>query len=166
MGSTLIKRPEQTWLEYVAQLDWKKGNLNAASYDAFLRAGSLGVPASIAIEEVAARILAAGDYPRPRKLEDQWRRAAKWVNSNPETPIGPPVQRPVFDPERAKRFAERVPASVDLAWLKRLSPVPTWITPAEYLSAIFRHGDQVLVFSDWRSQGEALYQNWSLNVDR
>jgi hypothetical protein len=166
MPSALTKRPEELWLEYIAHLIWEIGNLDLASHRAFLRAASLGVPAAFAIEEVAARIRAAGDYPRPRKLEDQWRRAAMYVRANPNTPIVPAVQRPVFDPERAKEVAERVPASVDLAWLKRRSPVPTWITPAEYLSAVFRHGDQVLVFSDWRSQGEALYQNWSLKSDR
>jgi len=166
MSSTINKRPKQTWLEYLSQLDWKKGNLDRASYNAFLRAASLGVPALIAIEEIADRIRATGDYPRPRKLERQWRRATMHVKANPGTPIVPAVQRPVFNPERAKRFAELVPTSVDLAWLKRRSPVPTWITPAEYLSAIFPHGDQVLVFRDYLSQGEALYQNWSLKVDR
>lgn len=166
MSSTIIKRPEEIWLEYIFQLVWEKGNLDAASYNAFLRAASLGLPASIAIEEVAGRIQAAGDYPPPGKLEQQWHRAAVYVKANPDTPIVPAVQRPIFDPERAKRFAERVPTSVDLAWLKRRSPVLTWITPAEYLSAIFRHGDQVLVFSEYLSQGEALWQNWSLKVDR
>ena len=97
--------------------------------NAFLRAASLGLPASIAIEEVAGRIQAAGDYPPPGKLEQQWHRAAVYVKANPDTPIVPAVQRPIFDPERAKRFAERVPTSVDLAWLKRRSPVLTWITP-------------------------------------
>jgi len=53
MSSTINKRPKQTWLEYLSQLDWKKGNLDRASYNAFLRAASLGVPALIAIEEIA-----------------------------------------------------------------------------------------------------------------
>jgi hypothetical protein len=155
------------WLEYLSGLLWEKGNLDAASYDAFLRAASLGVPASIAIEEVAAQIRTAGDYPPRNKLQCQWRRAQMHVKSELGSP-GPivPIERPAFNPERAKEIVERVPASVDLAWLKRRSPVPTWITPAEYLSAIFRHGDQVLVFSEYLSQGEALWQNWSLKVDR
>jgi hypothetical protein len=166
MTSTTTKRPEEIWLEYVESLLWQKGNLDLASYDAFLRAASLGVSAAVAIQEVAERIRASGDHPRPGKLEQQWRRAAMYLKANPDTPIGPAVQRPVFDRKRAKRLAELVPASVDLAWFKRRSPVPTWITPAEYLSAVFRHGDQVLVFSDWRTQGEALYQNWALKIDR
>src|SRR5262249_16808007 len=52
-------------------------------------------------------------------------------------------------------------------WIKRRSPVPpVLVTPAEYLSAVFRFGDQILVFSDWQSQGETIYQHRSLKVDR
>jgi hypothetical protein len=167
MSAARTQSPEELWLQYVARLLWKIGNLDVASYDAFLRAASLGVPASIAIEQIAARIRAAGDRPRRNKLESQWRRAQTHVKAEPNS-RGPivPIQRPAFNPDRAKQIADRLPASVDLQWLKRRSPVPTWITPAEYLSAIFPHGDQVLVFSNYRSQGEALYQNWSLKVDR
>ena len=43
---------------------------------------------------------------------------------------------------------------------------PVIVTPAEYLSAVFPRGDCVLVFSDWQSQGEAIYQNTRLKVDR
>ncbi len=118
------------------------------------------------LQEVAERIRASGDHPRPGKLEQQWRRAAKHVKANPKAPIFPPVQRPAFNPERAKQIAERVPPSVDMAWLKRHSPLPTWITPAEYLSAVFALGEQVLVFSNQRSQGDALYENRWLRVKR
>jgi hypothetical protein len=166
MTSTTTKRPEEIWLEYVESLLWQKGNLDLASYDAFLRAASLGVSAAVAIQEVAERIRASGDHPRPGKLEQQWRRAALHVKANPDVPIVPAVQRPTFDPERAKRVAERVPPSVDMAWLKRHSPLPTWITSAEYLSAIFPLRDQVLVFSNQRSQGDALYENRSLRIER
>jgi hypothetical protein len=166
MTSTTTKRPEEIWLEYVESLLWQKGNLDLASYDAFLRAASLGVSAAGAIQEVAERIRTSGDHPRPGKLEQQWRRAAEHVKANPDVPIIPAVQRPTFNPERAKQIAERVPPSVDMAWLKRHSPLPTWITPAEYLSAVFPLGEQVLVFSNQRSQGDKLYENRSLRVER
>jgi hypothetical protein len=56
---------------------------------------------------------------------------------------------------------------VDVAWIKRRSPVwPAIVTPAEYLSAVFRFGDQILVFADWQSQGEEIYQHRSLKVNR
>src|SRR5258708_29779652 len=152
MSYAATKRSEEMWHGYISTLAWNKGNLDESSYDACLRAASLGVPAELAIEEIATRIRAAGVYPRPGKLEQQWRRAAMHVKANPDAPIVPVVRRPVFDPRRANRFAARVPAFVDINWLKRSSPSPTWITPAEYLSAIFPLSYSVLVFTDPCSQ--------------
>jgi hypothetical protein len=166
MSASVTKRPEDIWLGYISTLGWHKGNLDAASYDACLRASSLGVPAELALAEITGRIRAVGVYPRPGKLEQQWRRACAYTKANPEVPIVPVVKRPVFDPMRAKRFAARVPASVDPTWLKRQSPVPTWITPAEYLSAVFPIGNSVLVFTDPCSQGQALYENRTLKTER
>jgi len=126
------------------------------------------VPASIVIEEIAARIRMAGDYPRPGKLEQQWRRASMSVESEPRSP-GPivPIERPAFDPAYAKQIADRVPASVDLKWIRSRSPIsPGWVTPAQYLAMVFRLGDQILVFIDQRSQGQAVFQNWSTSPDR
>jgi hypothetical protein len=124
MSSTITKRPKQTWLEYLSRLVWKIGNLDAASYDAFLRAATLGVPASIAIEEVTNRIRAAGDNPKPRKLAQQWNRATMYVKAEASA-SGPivPTERPAFDPDYAKQIAELVPSSVDLKWIRRRSPM-------------------------------------------
>src|SRR6266403_1800050 len=101
MSTTRTQSSQEAWRQYVAGLLWQKGNLDLASYDAFLRAASLGVSAAVAIQEVAERIRAGGDHPRPGKLEQQWRRAALHVKANPDAPIVPPVQRPAFNPERA-----------------------------------------------------------------
>jgi len=166
MSYAATKRSEEIWHGYISTLAWHKGNLDVASYDACLRAASLGVPAELAIEEITARIRAAGVYPRPGKIASQWRRSAMHVRANLNGPIVPVERRPAFNPNRAKSFAERVPASVDLRWLKRRSPVPTWITPAQYLSAVFPLGHQILVFTDPRSQGQALYQNSLLRTER
>jgi len=168
MTSTTTKPPELVWSEFVSGQIWEKGNLDVASYDAFLRAATLGVPALTAIEEVTARIRAAGEYPRPNKIESQWRRASMHVRAEPSS-SSPIVasQRPAFDPDYAKRIADRVPASVDLRWLKRRSPVPVALTtPAEYLSAVFGMGSQVIVFTDPRSQGQTIFQKLSLKTER
>jgi hypothetical protein len=157
------KRPEQTWSEYVSGLVWEKGNLDIASYDACLRAASLGVTSATAIEEIAQRIRAAGDYPRIKKIESQWRRAAIHVRLNPSVPV---ERRPAFNPGRAKTFAGRIPSSVDFRWLKQSSPIPTRVTPAEYLSAVFDVGHQILIFTDPRSQGQSLYKNQSTTTQR
>jgi hypothetical protein len=168
MTSTTTERPEEIWLEYVARLVWQKGNFDLSSRFACRRGASLGVPASVVIEEIAARIRAAGHYPRPGKLEQQWRRASMSLQSEPRSPGSiVPIERPAFDPEYAKQIANRVPASVDLAWIRRRSPIsPGWVTPAQYLALVFRLGDQVLILSDQQSQGQAVFQNWSTNPDR
>jgi hypothetical protein len=166
MTSTITRRPEEIWREYLARLVWQKGNFDRSSWFACRRGASLGVPASVVIEEIAARIRAAGHYPRPGKLEQQWRRASMSLQSEPRSP-GPivPIERPAFDPEYAKQIANRVPASVDL--IRRRSPIsPGSVTPAQYLALVFRLGDQVLILSDQQSQGQAVFQNWSTNPDR
>jgi hypothetical protein len=163
MTSTITRRPEEIWLEYLARLVWQKGTFDLSSWYAVRRGVSLGVPASIVIEEIAARIRAAGHYPRPGKLEQQWRRASMSVESEPRSP-GPiaPIQRPAFDPAYATQIANRVPTSVDLAWIRSRSPIsPGWVTPAQYLALVFRLADQILIFTDQQSQGQAVFQNWS-----
>jgi hypothetical protein len=168
MSTTRTQSSSELWLQYLESLPWIKGSLDVSTHNAFLRAVSLGVPNSTAIEEATQRIRVAGGHVRPNKIQSQWRRAQMHLKAEPSSP-GPiiPVERPAFDPGYAKRIAERVPATVDRRWIRHHSPVsPGWITPAEYLSAVFRHGDQVLVFSNYLSQGEALYQNWSIKVPR
>ena len=58
MTSTTTERPQEIWLEYVARLVWQKGNFDRSSWFACRRGASLGVPASVVIEEIAARIRA------------------------------------------------------------------------------------------------------------
>jgi hypothetical protein len=167
---------QELWLEYLAGLQWQTGNLDTASYDAFLRAANLGVASGFALEVVAARIEAAGGQLRPNKLANQWRRASAFVANQasnagcgpaPSLPSPEAAPRPSFCLEFALQIAGRVPPSVDTRWIKRRSPVPpAMVTPAEYLSAVFPRGDCVLVFSDWQSQGETIYQNTALKVDR
>jgi hypothetical protein len=165
-------RAQDIWFEYLLGLQWQAGNLDTASYDAFLRAANLGVPESLALEVVAQRIEAAGSVVRPNKLANQWRRALAFVarrtaRGGQSLPAREAAPRPCFCPEFALQIAGRVPPSVDTRWIKRRSPVPpAMVTPAEYLSAVFRFGDQILVFSDWQSQGEAIYQHRSTRVQR
>jgi hypothetical protein len=168
MSAARTLRPEEVWREYIETLLWQPGNLDAASYDACLRAASLRVPGSIVIEEITDRIRAAGDYPRRNKIEGQWRRAQMHVRAEASSPGRVvPIERPAFDPDYAKKIADRVPLSVDLEWIRKRSPLsPSWITPAEYLAMVFRLGDQILVFADPRGQGQAVFQNWSTKPDR
>src|ERR1700760_4258202 len=126
----------------------------------FLRAASIGVRSEEALALVATKIKEAGDQPKHAKLNQQLRRAYAFATEIPKDSNGlhhfVQRERPKFIPEYARKFAGRVPAEVDAAWLRRRSPVPVpWIlTPAEFLFSAYEMGDQVLIFSDYRSQGQ------------
>jgi hypothetical protein len=69
-------------------------------------------------------------------------------------------------PDYARKYAEKAP--IDVKWLRRQSPVkvPSLLTPAEFLASTYQMGDQVLIFTDYRSQGQTLWQNYSMKVER
>lgn len=158
----------ERWLSYIDGLRWERGSLDQSSYFSFLRAGSLGVDPLDALQKVSVRIKEAGDHPLPSKLNQQIRRAYGFTTA--ERQAGgcqlPKTERPTFLSDYARKFAERVPDQVDAAWLRRQSPikVPWLLTPAEFLFSVYEGGDQVLVFSDYRSQGQELWQKYSLHL--
>lgn len=168
--SVNVNAPER-WRSFVDIQVWEKGHLDQSSYSTFLRAGSLGIDPGEAVATVAARIKAAGDHPRGCKLSQQQRRAYNWTGSDQQASGSHQVPRPpraTFLPDYARRFAGRIPADIDAKWLRKHSPVrvPFLLTPAEFLSAAFEMGDQVLIFSDYRSQGQMLWQRFAFKVDR
>jgi len=165
--SSIIGEAER-WLGFVDRLPWERGCLDQSSYWAFLRAASLGVDPKEALEAVAARVKVAGDHPNSAKLNQQIRRAfgfAAAARSEGSFQLRK-EERPTFLPDYARKFSERVPAEVDASWLRRQSPikVPWLLTPAEFLFTVYEMGDQVLVFSDYRSQGQEIYQKFSLRL--
>lgn len=156
---------------FVDSQPWERGALDQSSYLTFIRAGSLGIDPQEAFETVAARIKAAGDHPRQAKLNQQLRRAYGFASASHQ-PHGcyhmHKELRPAFLPDYARGFAARIPEEVSRDWLRKRSPVrvPYLLTPAEFLSAAYEMGDQVLVFSDYRSQGQELWQKYSFKVER
>src|SRR5258708_21146625 len=172
MTSQTISRSDfERWLDFVDGLLWERGCLDQSSYWAFLRAGSLGVEPKAALEVVVARIKAAGDHPSTSKLNQQLRRAYGFASASHQ-PHGcyyvHKELRPAFVADYARQFAERAPEEVNHEWLRKRSPikVPWLLTPAEFLSATYEIGDQILVFSDYRSQGQELWQKYSFKVER
>jgi hypothetical protein len=157
------------WLAYVDRLTWEHGSLDCSTYYSFLRAASLGVKPQEAFDLVTERIKAAGAHPKAGKLQQQLRRAYAFAGTRCERDqYVPKEERPRFRPEYAKAFADRIPDDIGLAWLRKKSPVkvPYLVTPAEFLFAICEMGDQFLVFSDFRSQGQELWQKYSFQINR
>jgi hypothetical protein len=159
----------ERWRAFVDSQAWERGSLDQSSYLTFIRAGSLGVAPEEALETVAARIKAAGDHPRQAKLNQQLRRAYGFASASRQPHGCYHVRkelRPAFLSDYAHKFAERLPEEVNRDWLRKRSPVrvPYLLTPAEFLFAAYEMGDQVLVFSDYRSQGQELWQKYSLHL--
>jgi hypothetical protein len=63
------------WRAYLDRLTWQKGSLDTTANLAFLRAGSLGIPAQDSLDEITRRCIDAGDRPRAAKLGHQLRSA-------------------------------------------------------------------------------------------
>jgi hypothetical protein len=69
-----------------------------------------------------------------------------------------PPKKPEFEETALSKFAAALGEDVDLVWLaNRSSQDPCIITPAKFLELIYRSGEKVLIFTDNRSQGDALW---------
>ena len=75
------------------------------------------------------------------------------------------ARRPQFDLEVFKRFVAEHD-KVDEQWLARRSPICPWNrTPASFLHALYRKGEKVVIFDDFKSQGQALWTHPGLPYD-
>jgi len=69
-------------------------------------------------------------------------------------------QKPVFEPEKLKSIGQRLTTEITDQWLYERSPVTPWNrSPAGILHKLFRSGERVLVFTDYRSQGEFVWEH-------
>jgi hypothetical protein len=151
------------WHRYIDSLTWIKGQLDQSSYWAFLRARSFGIGAQAAFEEVSNRIWMAGDYPKISKLKSQLQRAYQFAGQSAcQLGAMPFVSRykPVFEPEKLRSIAQHLATEITDQWLNERSPVTPWNrSPAGILHKLFRQGERVFVFTDYRSQGEFLWEH-------
>jgi hypothetical protein len=149
----------ETWMTYLDQLDWGPGNRDQAAWHAFLRAGSLGIDPDAAAKEVASRIKAAGGTFTPAKLQSQLRRAyarAGREASEMKTLVKPP--KVDFSPEKLQRLASAAP-DINEGWLAARSPLdPATVTSTQFLQTLYRPGEKVVVFTDFQSQGQCLFE--------
>jgi len=80
-------------------------------------------------------------------------------------PTGPARPRiPTYDAEKAEKFASSCRLPISLDFLAKRSPVPIpspeeqgAATAEAFLSTLYRDGENVLVFTDFRSQGDFLW---------
>ena len=77
----------------------------------------------------------------------------------------PPPPEPKFDLKAFQRFATTLP-DVDADWFYRRSPIAPWNrTPASFLHALYQKGEKIVIFDDFKSQGQALWTHPALPYD-
>lgn len=79
----------------------------------------------------------------------------------------PPKPRPklVYEPERLKKIAGDLAETVDLPWLANRSELdPAGVSATDFLSRLYnaQAGERVLVFSEYKSQGQAVWPTESI----
>jgi hypothetical protein len=75
------------------------------------------------------------------------------------------VPKPQFDVEAFKRFVAGTD-KIDAEWLAARSPVCPWNrTPASFLHALYHKGEKVIIFDDYRSQGQEVWEHPGLPFD-
>ena len=186
MDSSEGKSGLEIWVGFVANLPWSKGQLDASSYHAFLRAASCGVDAGRAFQEVCNRLAAAGvaiNAGQERKCRQQMERAYAFVGgagSRPKDlrwrPTGAakralqradggdaPASRagaPAFDEHRLAQFAGTWAARVSALMLgERSSRDPAAMTVEDFLAGLYDQGEKCVVFSEFKSQGQWIWEN-------
>ena len=115
--------------------------------------------------KIGSAAAAPSKYPRGYLLRSKSEKPAPQGEGVAPLPTGPEAPRiPLYDPAKAEQFAAacRFPITLDL--LARRSPVAipapadqNATTSEAFLSALYRDGENVLVFTDFRSQGDFLW---------
>jgi hypothetical protein len=129
--------------------------LDASAYNAFLRAASLELDSGEALREVGRRIQAAGGEAPRRKLVRQLARAFEYVTARPHVfTRTDPLIRPAYLPAKLTAVADKLRHQVDDNFFIARSPFTTWNgSPAGFLHKLFRAGEKVVVFDEFKSQG-------------
>jgi hypothetical protein len=153
------------WFTYLNSLPWQSGELDRSSYLSFLRAVSLSIPQETAYSEILRRIKNAEPHARLHKLEHQQQLAYQYVGDRKWTPqnhsYSVPVSQPKFESGALKQIALNLPdASPD--YLYRRSPIdPSKVGTGQFLETVFRPSERVIIFEDFRSQGQMVWWHGS-----
>ena len=158
--------PMLAWGDYLRTLDWTEGDTkHAQAYRAFIRAGMLGVDSAAAMREVEATIRGSGGKIVPRDLERQLQRAyafAKREVTEGIAPVATAVTRSYYS---AADLVTRADKAREFSWddLTRRSPVdPAGVTSSQYLDAVFRPGECVVIAERQDDPGRVMSQDLEL----
>lgn len=149
------------FVDFLDEQDWTSGRTkHNQTYDAFLRAASLGIDPEFAFALVLNRVEATGGVVDVYQVRRQQRRAFAFVTgeASADAIVRAKPPRVVFSPESLARVAASL-ASIDpIEFLRARSAVPpAAVSPTMYLDLIYATREKVLVFTNMHSQGDALY---------
>jgi hypothetical protein len=115
--------------------------------------------------KIDSAIAAASKFSRGYLLHEEGTRRPSQGEGVAPMPTAPDRPRiPTYDAAKAERFASSCRLPLTLDYLAKRSPVP--VTPPNdqnaataqaFLDALYRPGENVLVFSDFKSQGDFLW---------
>jgi hypothetical protein len=99
------------------------------------------------------------DGTQPRGyLRDQGGRDSRDPAPEKTTPHPAQPKKPEFDPAKLERVAGAWGKTVDLLWLANRSALdPALVKPAKFLSMLYKPGEKVIVFTNDKTQGEAVW---------
>lgn len=139
------------WEVHTERLDWSPGKTKHDQMRSALgRAAALEINRDYARDFVIRQIHRAGAVPNIRDID---RSADHFYAESSERPDTPTPRRE-FEPDFARRFAERVDCPDPIEYLRSKSPVPPEATTSEgFLRAAFREDENVIVLTDLREMG-------------
>jgi hypothetical protein len=158
-----------TWFVYLNSLPWVSGQLDRSSYLGFLRAVSLSIPQETAFAEILRRVKNADLHARLNKLEHQQRLAFQYAGEKKWTPgeynYPPPASEPEFDPEALRQTSHKLPEASP-RYLYQRSPInPAEVDTERFLQTIFRPGEHAVIFEQFRSQGQLVWNRDRSGID-
>lgn len=160
-----ILSPEELAVEdfrnFLDHVPWDGDSKNHnKSHWAFKQAVKRAIDPDVAMDLVADRIRRMGGTIDYSDLCEQYRRAVELVGQVANGMVFPPRPPAVeFSPDLLRQVASRVAVPDPADFLRRRSPVsPSTVRPNEFLERLYRPGEKVIVFTEYKSQGQAIYE--------
>jgi hypothetical protein len=158
-----------TWFFYLNSLPLVSGQLDRSSYLGFLRAVSLSIPQETAFAEILRRVKNADLHARLNKLEHQQRLAFQYAGEKKWTPgeynYPPPEREPEFDPEALRRISLKLPDASPRYTYQRSPINPAEVDTERFLQVVFRPGEHAVIFEQFRSQGQLVWNRDLSGID-
>ena len=160
---------EILFCRYVSSLDWTTGKTkHDQTHKCFLRAATLRIDPQKAFLTVEARIQASSGELNVATVHRQLLRAYEYVagQAGRDVTFGPTTAvkekkrqaKGEFCPDKLKRIAYQAALDDPVSFLRSRSVLPPEaVTSQHFLNMLYRPGEKVIVFTEFKSQGQMLF---------